>query len=81
MLRETKKLLEETQEYMDLCMGQILNLDMLKVMSSEELEMYKKLMVLLEHTKELALEHARLMDDMDAKLDKLVMLLELKNEN
>lgn len=76
MLHETKKLLELTDEIMDLCMGQIMNKDMLTLMSSEEFEMYKKFYELMEQTKTLALEQARLMDDIDTKLDKVIMLLE-----
>ena len=78
MLRETKKLLELTDEIMDLCMGQILNKDMLECMSGEEFEMYKKTLNLMNQSKELVLEQARLMDDIDAKLDKVIMLLETR---
>ena len=76
MLEQTKKLLEETQEIMDLCMGQILNTDMLQHMSGEEFEMYKKTYALMEHSKELVLEQARLMDELELKLNRVLTLLE-----
>ena len=78
MLTEAKNLLEKSQDLMNLCMGQILDKDMLCDMSSEEFEMYKKLIDLMECSKSLVLEQARLMDAIDAKLDRVTFLLENK---
>ena len=81
MLREAKELLKATDEIMDLCKSQMIDEDMLLDMSGDEFEIYKKMHALMEQSKALVLEQARLMDDMDAKLDKLIMLFETQKIN
>lgn len=76
MLKETKRLLEEVDEFKYLCMGQI-GREMLDSMDETTLELYKRMFQLVRASEDLMLKQAEMMESINTKLDKL---LEKKGE-
>ena len=72
----TKKLVKEANELKELCLDQMFDMDMVETMSGEEFELFKKMYKLVDDSMNLALEQARLFDEMDNKLDKIMKKLE-----
>ena len=71
----TKKVIEEANELKDLCVDQMFDPIMLKNMSSEEFELFKKMYKLTNDSLNLVLEQAKLFDEMDKKLDRIMKKL------
>lgn len=76
MLEKTRKLMDATEELMDYVMKELVDFDTLAAMDGGEFEIMKKYIKLYEDAKELALEQAEMMDNMNAKLDKILKAIE-----
>lgn len=76
MLEKTRELMEATEELMNYVMKELVGFDTLKAMDGAEFEIMKKYAKLYEDAKELALEQAEMMDNMNAKLDKILKAIE-----
>jgi hypothetical protein len=75
MLNETKKLIEEVDELMDLFKKQI-DFDTIKHMNVEAMRLFMKALQLMDTSKIVILAQAGLMDEMNNKLDKLLTKIE-----
>lgn len=75
MLYETKKLIEEVDELMDLFKKQI-DFDTIKHMNVEAMRLFMKALQLMDTSKIVILAQAGLMDEMNNKLDKLLTKIE-----
>lgn len=76
LYEKTNKLVEEANELKDFCLRQMLDEDMIELMDGEEFEMFKKTYKLVNDSIDLVLEQAKLFDEMDNKLDKIMKKLE-----
>ena len=72
----TKKLVEEANELKELCLDQMFDPYTVETMSGEEFELFKKMYKLVDGTTNLALEQAKLFDEMDNKLDAIMKKLD-----
>lgn len=75
MFDKTKKLMDMTEELMNDFMKEM-GASALMELDGAEFEMMKKCMNLYELSKEVALEQAKQMDDMNKKLDKILEAVE-----
>jgi len=78
MLEKTTKLFEEMDELMKDALATLDIEDMLEDMDENTLKLYKAYMKLYKDSKELALCQAKMIEDQNAKLDKIIKLLEKK---
>lgn len=77
---KTKEIVNEVDEVMTICMKQV-GMSVLGSMGMDELVMLQKCMSLLGKTKELAVEQAEMIDSMDKKIDKILMILNERKES
>ena len=78
MRKEMEELMNECDEVMDLCIGQIGNMETIIGLDDASLNMMKKTISLYKKSKELSIKMAEMMDEQDKKLDKIIRLLEAK---
>ena len=72
----TKKLVDEANELKEFCLDKMLDPDMIEDMDGESFEMLQKSYKLMNRSIDLVLEQAKLFDEMDNKLDKIMKKLE-----
>ena len=72
---KTTKLVTEAKELMDLCVKQI-DVDTIKSMDSTSLNAIQKCIKLIDSACELSIEQAKMMDELNDKLDKVLYILE-----
>lgn len=77
---KTKEIVNEIDEVMMLCMKHV-SISTLGSMDVDDLVMMQKCMSLLERSKELAVEQAEMIDSMDEKIDKILMILNERKES
>ena len=78
MRKEMEELMNECDEVMDLCIGQIGNMETIIGLDDASLNMMKKSIALYKKSKEISIKMAEMMDEQDKKLDKIIRLLEEK---
>ena len=78
MVKEVNEFVEEVNELMTFCVKEIVDPDMFEYMNETTIEMYKRTIKLFKKSTDLLLEQARLMDQMNGKLD---LLLERSKES
>lgn len=76
LYEKANKLVEEANELKDFCLRQMIDPDMIGRMDGEEFEIFKKTYKLMNDSIDLVLEQAKLFDEMDKKLDKIMKKLE-----
>jgi hypothetical protein len=78
MLHEkAMKVVEEANELKEVCVKTLATSDMVEIMSSEEFELYQRMLRLMDDSMNLVLEQCKMFDDMDDKLDKIMKKLEV----
>lgn len=70
------KVVEEANELKEICMKNLAASGMFEDMSGDEFEMYQKLMRMLDESMELVLEQAKMFDELDNKLDRIMRKIE-----
>ena len=78
MQKEMEELMNYFDEVMDLCIGQIGDMETIIGFDEASLNMMKKSISLYKKSKELSIKMAERMDEHDKKLDKIIRLLEAK---
>ena len=78
MQKEMEELMNYFDEVMDLCIGQIGDMETIIGLDEASLNMMKKSISLYKKSKELSIKMAERMDEHDKKLDKIIRLLEAK---
>lgn len=78
MTEMMNELMAEMDEVVGIAMKQAFSMNMVANMSMDELTALQKCASLLEKSKEVAFAQAKMMDDQNEKLDKLLRLLEKK---
>ena len=78
MLNEVNKLIEEVNEVMDLYAKEMFDFDMLESMDKEEFVLMQKVLKLKDASFDLTRKQAEMIDEMNAKLDKLLAMTEAK---
>lgn len=73
MMEEAKKLVEAANELKEMCFGVMFDSSMLKDMSAEEFKLFQTMFELADTSTKLVLEQAKLFEQMDKKLDKLLL--------
>lgn len=76
MINEAKKLVDAANELREICVRQMCNDCILTDMTAEEFDLYKKLFNMVEVSTNLVLEQAKLFDELDKKMDKLLNKME-----
>lgn len=71
--KQTRELLDEAGKMLDECMKNI-GIDGLLEMSDNDLDVFKHCMRLYQKANELAIAQAKALDDMNEKLDKLLIV-------
>ena len=79
MLETTKKLYDEMDELMELCMKKSDVSNMFLHMDAEEFELMQRCLKMYKSAKELAIKQAEIIENQDKKLDKILKLLEKKS--
>ena len=72
MKEATERLVKETKELMGTYMNQLMSLDSIAYMEPKDLELIQKSVGLMNNSFELCIKQAEMMDNMNAKLDKLL---------
>lgn len=72
------KLFKGMDELMNDALAMNVDKDMIECMDEKTLKMFKAYMKLYDEVKDLSLYTAKMMDDQDEKLDKIIKLLEKK---
>lgn len=76
---KTSKLVTEAKELMNLCVKQM-GSDDIKSMSVTELDAIQRCLKLVDSACELSIEQAKMMDEINDKMDKLLRILEKMEE-
>ena len=75
MVGKTRKLMDEVNDLMDLCVKNI-DTHTIEHMSVDEFTLLQKCVKIVKLADELVIEQACMMDDMNRKLDKVLRILE-----
>ena len=76
MAEEMRNLMEQMDELMDVFVKQAISMSCLECMNEDELEMLKQTLKFWQASKNLAIKQAKMMDEQNEKLNKIIRLLE-----
>lgn len=77
---KTKELMNEMDSLMEDCMKMMGGLDVIEGLDETSLKVMQRSIKLFNQSKELYVEYAEQMDNLNEKLDKVLFLLQEKNE-
>ena len=79
MLEMTKKLYDEMDELMKVCINKTFTTNMFADMEDDEIKFMQNCFKMYDSAKELAFKQAEIIEEQNAKLDKILRLLEKKS--
>ena len=79
MLEMTKKLYEELDELMKVCISKTFTTDMFANMEDDEIKLMQSCFKMYDTAKELAFKQAEIIDEQNKKLDKILSKLEMRS--
>ena len=80
MRYEMEELLNECDELMEIYTKQLINMNAIKSMDGDILEAVQKFISLYEKSRDISIKMAGIIDEQNYKLDRIIELLEKRNE-